>query len=88
MIRHALPNAVLPMITVSGVQLGFVIGGSVAVEYALGVPGIGSAMVTGALERDMNLVQNLVLVYGGVFILVNLIVDLSYGFLDPKVRHQ
>ena len=86
-IRHALRNAVLPVITVSGVQLGFIIGGSVAVEYALGVPGIGSAMVTGALERDMNLVQNLVLVYGGVFIVVNLIVDLSYGFLDPRIRY-
>ena len=86
-IRHALRNAVLPVITVSGVQLGFVIGGSVAVEFALGVPGIGSAMVTGALERDMNLVQNLVLVYGGVFIVVNLIIDLSYGFLDPRIRY-
>ena len=86
-IRHALRNAVLPVITVSGVQLGFIIGGSVAVEYALGVPGIGSAMVEGALERDMNLVQNLVLVYGGVFIVVNLIVDLSYGFLDPRIRY-
>ena len=87
LIRHALRNAVLPVITVSGVQLGFVIGGSVAVEKALGVPGIGSAMVTGALERDMNLVQNLVLVYGGVFIVVNLIIDLSYGFLDPRIRY-
>ena len=87
-IRHALRNAVLPVITVSGVQLGFILGGSVAVEYALGVPGIGSAMVTGALERDMNLVQNLVLVYGGVFIVVNLIVDLSYGFLDPRIRYE
>ena len=44
-------------------------------------------MVEGALERDMNLVQNLVLVYGGVFIVVNLIVDLSYGFLDPRIRY-
>ena len=87
MVRHALRNAVLPVITVSGMQLSFIIGGSVAVEYALGVPGIGSAMVTGALERDMNLVQNLVLVYGGVFIVVNLIVDLSYGLLDPRIRY-
>jgi peptide/nickel transport system permease protein len=87
LVRHALRNAVLPVITVSGVQLGFVIGGSVAVEKALGVPGIGSAMVTGALERDMNLVQNLVLVYGGVFIVVNMLVDLSYAFLDPRIRY-
>ena len=85
--RHALRNAVLPLITLSGVQLGFVIGGSVAVEKALGVPGIGSAMVEGALERDMNLVQNLVLVYGAVFILVNLMVDISYAFLDPRIRY-
>ena len=87
LIRHALRNAILPVITVSGVQLGFIIGGSVAVEAALGVPGIGSAMVVGALERDMNLVQNLVLVYGGVLILVNLLVDISYAFLDPRIRY-
>lgn len=86
--RHALRNAVLPVVTVSGVQLGFILGGSVAVEKALGVPGIGSAMITGALERDMNLVQNLVLVYGGVFLMVNLIIDISYGFLDPRIRYS
>ena len=87
-IRHALRNAILPVITVSGMHLGFIIGGSVAVEFALSVPGIGSTMVTGALERDMNLVQNLVLVYGAVFLLVNLIIDLSYGFLDPRIRYE
>ena len=86
-LRHALRNAALPVITVSGVHLGFVIGGSVAVEKAMAVPGIGSAMVVGALERDMNLVQDLVLVYGVAFIVVNLIIDVSYGFLDPRIRY-
>ena len=61
--RHALPNALLPVITISGVLLGFVLGGSVAVEQAFGVPGLGRALVTAVIERDIIVVQNLVLLY-------------------------
>jgi peptide/nickel transport system permease protein len=84
--RHALPNAILPVITISGILLGFVLGGSVAVEQAFGVPGLGRAMVTAVIERDIVVVQNLVLLYGVIFVLVNVLVDLSYGWLDPRVR--
>ena len=86
--RHALPNAVLPVITLSGVLMGFVLGGSVAVEQAFGVPGLGRALVIAIVERDIIVVQNLVLLYGVIFVLVNLFVDLSYSWLDPRVRYQ
>ncbi|HEX2438851.1 MAG TPA: ABC transporter permease [Methylomirabilota bacterium] len=84
--RHALPNALLPVITISGVLLGFVLGGSVAVEQAFGVPGLGKALVTAVIERDIIVVQNLVLLYAVIFVLVNVFVDLSYAWLDPRIR--
>jgi peptide/nickel transport system permease protein len=86
--RHALPNALLPVITISGVLLGFVLGGSVAVEQAFGVPGLGRALVTAVVERDIVVVQNLVLLYGAIFVAVNVLVDLSYAWLDPRIRYQ
>ena len=86
-LRHALPNALLPVITISGVLLGFVLGGSVAVEQAFGVPGLGRALVTAVIERDIIVVQNLVLLYACIFVLVNVLVDLSYAWLDPRIRY-
>ena len=86
-IRHALPNALLPVITISGVLLGFVLGGSVAVEQAFGVPGLGRALVTAVIERDIIVVQNLVLLYAAIFVVVNVLVDLSYALLDPRIRY-
>jgi len=86
--RHALPNALLPVITISGVLLGFVLGGSVAVEQAFGVPGLGRALVVAIVERDIVVVQNLVLLYAGIFVLVNVLVDMSYAWLDPRIRYQ
>ena len=85
--RHALPNALLPVITISGVLLGFVLGGSVAVEQAFGVPGLGRALVAAVIERDIIVVQNLVLLYAVIFVLVNVLVDLSYAWLDPRIRY-
>ena len=85
--RHALPNALLPVITISGVLLGFVLGGSVAVEQAFGVPGLGRALVVAIVERDIVVVQNLVLLYAAIFVVVNLLVDLSYAWLDPRIHY-
>jgi len=87
-LRHALPNALLPVITISGVLLGFVLGGSVAVEQAFGVPGLGRALVVAIIERDIIVVQNLVLLYAAIFVLVNVLVDMSYAWLDPRIRYQ
>jgi peptide/nickel transport system permease protein len=85
---HVLKNALLPMVTVSGLALGGLIGGSVAVERAFGVPGLGLALVMAVTERDWMLIQNLVLFYGVAFILVNLLVDVSYAWIDPRIRYS
>jgi peptide/nickel transport system permease protein len=87
-LRHALPNALLPVVTISGILLGFVLGGSVAVEQAFGVPGLGRALVVAVVERDIIVVQNLVLLYGAIFVLVNIAVDLSYAWLDPRIHYR
>ena len=86
--RHVLRNALLPVVTVSGLALGGLLGGSVAVERAFGVPGLGLALVFAVAERDWMLIQNLVLLYGTIFVLINLVVDVSYGWFDPRIRYQ
>jgi len=86
--RHALVNAMLPILTVSGAAFGALLGGSVAVERAFGVPGLGLALVFAIAERDWMLIQNLVLLYGVIFVLINLAVDISYGWFDPRIRYQ
>ncbi len=86
--RHVFRNALLPVITLSGLALGGLLGGSVAVERAFGVPGLGLALVQALNERDWMMIQNLVLLYGLIFTAINLAVDLSYGWLDPRIRYQ
>lgn len=86
--RHALRNAIMPVITLSGVLLGFLIGGSVAVEQAFGVPGLGRTLVFAFLERDYVVIQNLVLLYGIIFVVTNLLVDISYAWIDPRIRYS
>ncbi|MCL4466331.1 MAG: ABC transporter permease [Chloroflexi bacterium] len=84
--RHVLRNALLPVVTVSGVALGGLLGGSVAVERAFLVPGLGTSLVTAVGERDWMMIQNLVLLYGVVFAAINLLIDMTYGWLDPRIR--
>jgi peptide/nickel transport system permease protein len=86
-VRHALLNAILPVITWSSLFLGVALGGSVAVEKAFGVPGLGLTMIDAILDRDLPVVQNLVLLYAVVFVVVNLITDMSYAWLDPRIRY-
>ena len=87
LLRHVFKNALLPVITVSGLALGGLLGGSVAVERAFGVPGLGLALVFALAERDWNVIQNLVLLYGVIFTVINLAVDISYGLFDPRIRY-
>ena len=70
----------------SALDVGF--GGSVAVEQAFGVPGLGRTLVTAVIERDIIVVQNLVLFYAVIFVAVNVLVDLSYAWLDPRIRYS
>jgi peptide/nickel transport system permease protein len=84
---HALPNALLPVITLSGVLLGFVLAGSIPVERAFGTPGLGYAMAIAVSERDVFVMQNLVFLYAVVFVLLNIVVDLISAWLDPRIRY-
>ncbi|TAK20379.1 MAG: ABC transporter permease [Chloroflexota bacterium] len=86
--RHILRNALLPVVTLSGLSLGGLLGGSVATERAFGFPGMGLALVQALGERDWVMIQNLVLIYGVIYTVVNLLVDLSYAMLDPRIRYQ
>ncbi len=85
---HALPNALLPVITLSGVLLGLVLAGSIPVERAFGVPGLGYSMFQAVSERDVFVMQNLVFIYSVVFVALNILVDLAIAFIDPRIRLQ
>lgn len=86
LLRHALRNAMLPVVTVVGLQFGSLLGGAVLTETVFQWPGVGRMVVEAVFARDYPLVQGGVLVVAAAFCLVNLAVDLSYGFLDPRIR--
>lgn len=86
--RHALRNALIPVITVIGLQFGYLLGGAVITETIFSIPGIGKWIVDGISKRDMVVVQGGVLLIAMTFSIINLVVDLVYGFLDPKIREQ
>jgi len=86
--RHVFRNALLPVITTSGAAMGALLGGAVATETAFGVPGLGNLLVQALNKRDWMVIQNLVLLYAVIFTLINLIVDLSYGWIDPRIRYE
>jgi peptide/nickel transport system permease protein len=83
---HALPNALLPVITLSGVLMGLVLAGSIPVERAFATPGLGFAMFIAVSERDIFVMQNLVFLYAVVFVLLNIAIDVTIAFLDPRIR--
>ena len=85
---HALPNALLPVITLSGVLLGLVLAGSIPVERAFGTPGLGYAMFQAVSERDVFVMQNLVFLYAVVFVMLNILVDVTIALLDPRIRYR
>jgi peptide/nickel transport system permease protein len=85
--KHALKNAMIPVITVIGIQLGGLMGGSVIIEQIFGLPGVGWYLLQGILNRDYPVVQATVLFLATVFIVMNLIVDLAYAFLDPRIKY-
>jgi peptide/nickel transport system permease protein len=86
-VRHALRNTLLPIVTLSGVLFGFLLGGTVVVEQAFNVPGLGKAMIEAFIELDYMVIQNLVLLYGAAFVAINLLIDISYAWLDPRIRY-
>jgi peptide/nickel transport system permease protein len=86
--RHALKNALIPVVTVVGMQVGYLLGGDVLVEIVFSYPGIGLAMVNGILARDFPLVQGAILLVAASYALMNLAVDLLYAYLDPRIHYE
>ena len=86
--RHALKNAALPVLTLFGVQFGFLLGGSVVIESVFSLPGIGRLLIFAINTRDFPMVQFLVMFIATIFLSVNLVVDLLYGWLDPRIRYE
>ncbi len=87
-IRHALKNALIPVVTIFGLQFGQLLAGTVVIETVFGRPGIGRLIVDAILNKDFPLVQGIVLVVAISYVVVNLIVDLLYAFLDPRIRYD
>ena len=85
-LRHALPAALLPVVSYLGPAAAAVLAGSLVVETLFGLPGMGRHLVQGALNRDYTLVMGMVIVYAALMILLNLLADLVYAWLDPRIR--
>jgi peptide/nickel transport system permease protein len=84
---HALKNALIPVITVIGIQIGDLLGGTVIIEQVFGLPGIGWLTLNAIYQRDYPVIQGAILFVAVVFVLVNLMVDVFYAFLDPRIRY-
>jgi len=84
---HALKNSLIPLITVVGVQVGYLLGGAVVTEEVFTLPGVGRLLLWAVFQRDYPLVQGTILVISGLFLLSNLVVDLVYAYLDPRIRY-
>ncbi|MFC7686858.1 ABC transporter permease [Ureibacillus sp. GCM10028918] len=84
--RHALRNSLVSVITLIGLQIGYLLGGTVVLESIFALPGLGSLIFESVLIRDYPIVQSTVLVFGAMFLLVNLVVDVMYGWVDPRIR--
>ncbi|MBM3944023.1 MAG: ABC transporter permease [SAR202 cluster bacterium] len=88
LIRHALRNAILPIITVIGVGFALLLGGVVVTENVFAIPGLGRLLVNAILHRDYPVIQGTILIISAIYAFVNLLVDISYAFLDPRIRYQ
>lgn len=88
LMRHALKNASLPIITIIGLSLAGLVSGLVVTETVFAIPGVGRLLVDAVLRRDYPVVQGVILITAGMYVFVNLAVDLTYAYLDPKVRYR
>ena len=85
--KHALKNAMIPIVTLVGTDFGYMLTGSMLIEKVFSIPGIGKLAVDAMSNRDLPLLEGTVMYIAFVFVIVNLIVDLSYAFLDPRIRY-
>jgi peptide/nickel transport system permease protein len=86
-LKHSLKNALIPTVTVMGLQVGFLIGGAIVVETLFAMPGLGTYGIDAIISRDYQQVQGFALVTAFAFVVINLLVDLTYSFLDPRIRY-
>ena len=87
LIGHALKNAAVPIVTIIGIGIALLISGVVVTETVFAIPGMGRLVVDAILRRDYPIIQGIILIFSGVYVLINLLVDLSYTFLDPRIRY-
>jgi peptide/nickel transport system permease protein len=86
--RHQIRNAVIPIVTVLGGTLGAILGGSVIIENVFAIPGMGRLMITGVFDQDYQIMQAGVLIFGGIVIFSNLVVDIAWAWIDPRIRYD
>jgi peptide/nickel transport system permease protein len=86
-IRHALKNASVPIVTIIGVGIALLIGGVVVTESVFNIPGLGRLVVDSVLARDYPVIQGIIMMFSGVYLVINLLVDISYTFLDPRIHY-
>ena len=86
--RHALKNALIPVITIIGMQVSFLLGGEVIIENIFGLPGLGRLIVTATQDRDYTIVSGVILIFAFAMVICNLLVDVTYGFFDPRVSYK
>jgi peptide/nickel transport system permease protein len=86
--RHALKNAMLPVVTLFGLQFGFLLGGTVVLESIYALPGLGTLLLTAVILKDYTTIQGIVLFFAILIVFINLLVDLSYAWFDPRVRYS
>jgi peptide/nickel transport system permease protein len=87
-LRHVLKNGLIPVITLQGVQISHILGGSVLIETVFNIPGMGRLMVEAVLSQDFLVVQAGILITSAIVVFANLFVDISYGWLNPRIRYQ
>ena len=87
LLRHALRNAGVPIITVIGIGIALLIGGVVVTETVFNIPGVGRLVVDAIARRDYPIIQGVILVFSGIYVLLNLATDLSYTLIDPRIRY-
>ncbi len=87
LIRHALRNASVPIVTIIGIGIALLIGGVVVTESVFNIPGLGRLTIDAVLRRDYPIIQGVILIFSGAYVIVNLIIDLSYTVLDPRIRY-
>jgi len=85
---HAVRNALIPVITVAGISFGRLLGGSIVTETVFAYPGIGKMLIDGIFARDYPMIQGAVLVYALIFTFLNLLVDMTYAYVDPRIHYE